>query len=156
MKKIISPCFIVSIFLLFGHFVTAQTVTKQEVISFALEAKNTDAYSRYNPIQIRKGADRNTALKKLLPFFDEGYAIIKKVNEAGTGITPALAIKFDEEMKQVITQIDKLSSGITTGNKIPECFKGCDTNYPGLGGGQGWKRFTCKMACLIVEVSHNN
>ncbi|MFM9908349.1 MAG: hypothetical protein ACKVOW_03315 [Chitinophagaceae bacterium] len=134
----------------------AQTATKQQVLEYALNAKNNAAYTRYNPIQIRKDIGNNISLKKMLPFFDQGYAIIKKVNEAGNSLTPAMAVKYDEEMKQVMTQIDKLSSGLPTGNKIPECFRGCDDNYPGLGGGQGWKRFTCKMVCLIVEVSHNN
>ncbi len=156
MKKIIHSCFLMSNLLLISRFATAQAATKQQVLDFAIEAKNTVAYSRYYPIQIRKQIDKNTQLKKMLPFFDQGYAIIKKVNEAGNDITPAMALKYDEEMKQVMTQIDKLSSGVPTGNKIPECFRGCDDNYPGLGGGQGWKRFTCKMACLIVEVSHNN
>jgi hypothetical protein len=129
-------------------------VTPSQVLSYAVKAKENLEGRVYEPILIRKQIDKNSPLYKMLPHIDKGNALINKVVAAGTSITQQQAENYDAEMKQVISDIDKLSAGPQTGNGIPKCFKGCDENYPGLGGGQGWKRFTCKMACLIVETAN--
>jgi hypothetical protein len=130
------------------------TITPAQVLGYAVKAKKNLGGRVYEPMLIRKRIDKNTPMYKMLPYMDKGNTLINKVVAAGTSITQQQAENYDAEMKQVISDIDKLSAGSQTGNGIPKCFKGCDENYPGLGGGQGWKRFTCKMACLIVETAH--
>ncbi|MFM9911069.1 MAG: hypothetical protein ACKVOW_17140 [Chitinophagaceae bacterium] len=130
------------------------TVTPSQVLSYAVKAKENLGGKVYDPMLIRKKIDKSSPLYKMLPYMDKGNSLINNVVAAGSSITQQQAEKYDAEMKQVMLDIDKLSGGPQTGNEIPKCFKGCDENYPGLGGGQGWKRFTCKMACLIVETAH--
>jgi hypothetical protein len=48
----------------------------------------------------------------------------KGANAAGSSITQQQAENYEAAMKQVMLDIDKLSTGPQTRNEIPKCFKG--------------------------------
>lgn len=164
MKKLIVTCFLGCALFLPG-FLNAQTITTanketavstSQVLAYAKEAKQATGKRQHMPIKMRLYIEQSSPLiaKALCNNVDYGYNLINKVYALGTKITAAEAMRYDAEMNRIITEIDKLSTGLQQGNDIPKCFGGCDSNYPGLGGGNGWKRFTCKMACLIVETAN--
>ncbi len=159
MKKLLTGVFAIVILSLITGKLCAQTVTTKaavtpsQVLSYAKTAKELLGGRTYDPIVIRKRIDKSSPLYRMLPYFEKGNAVINKVIKEGDGITPANAIKYEQEMQQAIDGIKNLIA-VTQVGSIPECFKGCDDNYVGLGGGTGWKRFCCKMACLIVETAN--
>lgn len=129
-------------------------VTPSQVLSYAKAARQLLGSRTYDPIVIRKRIDKSSPLYDMLPYFEKGNAIINKVIREGNGITPANAIKYEQEIQEVSDGITRLIAVTQMQGGIPDCFKGCDNNYVGTGGGTGWKRFTCKMACLIVETAN--
>lgn len=160
MKKLLTGVFAIVVLLLAAGKLSAQTVTTKEaavtpsqVLEYAKAGKALLGGRTYVPITIQKKVDKSSPIFKTLPLFEKGNALINKVIKEGTAITPANALKYEQEMKEINDGISRLIAVTPMGHPIPECFKGCDDNYPGIGGGSGWKRFCCKMSCLIVETA---
>ena len=66
-------------------------------------------------------------------------------------MSAAEAQRYDAQMNNLDLQLKAIGGGPAGGN-VAECFGDCDELYPGKGNGQGWKRFTCKSACILTNI----
>lgn len=159
MKKLFTGILAIAMLILLKGNLSAQTVTTKttvtpsQVLEYAKAAKELLGGRTYEVITIQKKVDKSSPFFKTIPYFTKGNELINKVIKEGSSMTPANALKYEKEMQEIGSSIDRLINVTQLDHPIPECFKGCDTNYPGLGGGSGWKRFCCKMSCLIVETA---
>jgi hypothetical protein len=123
--------------------------TSKEVYSWAKTAKSklpdSTVWDRAKP--------KTETQRSMLRLVKRGQAIIERVITRGDTMPATEAANYDRQMRAVVEQLDKLSAGGGPGGDQPnDCFAGCDEQYPGWGGGHGWNRFWCKVACLRIEI----
>lgn len=118
-----------------------------EVYSWAKDAQQKlPALEIWTKVRTKTETDRS-----LVRLVKRGQDLVNRVVERGPGISAKEASSYDAQMRMIVGQIDKLTSGSVAGD-TSGCIKGCDTNYKGWGKGKGWNRFWCKAGCIKVKV----
>lgn len=73
--------------------------------------------------------------------------LLDKIAATKGRISPRQAAQFNRELAQLELTLD----GSTGVNGRPStCHGRCAKDFPGFGGGMGWQRFTCKLACIKI------
>ena len=122
--------------------------TAKEVYSWAKTAKaKLPASAAWD-----KAKPETETQRSMLKLIRRGQAIIERVIERGDAMPATEAASYDKQMRTVVEQMDKLTAGGGARKEPNECFAGCDAQYHGWGGGKGWNRFWCKVACLKIEI----
>src|SRR5687767_3890208 len=121
--------------------------TPRDVYSWAKEAQE-----KLPPVEFwDKARTRTNNDRSVVRLIRKGDKFVKQVIARGPGMSAWEAASYDAQMRKVLSQIDYLTSG-ENANGPAGCMGGCDNTYPGWGGGRGWNRFWCKVACIKVRV----
>ncbi|HEU0172637.1 MAG TPA: hypothetical protein VFV58_00110 [Blastocatellia bacterium] len=122
--------------------------TANEVYSWARTAKEklptSAAWDKAKP--------ETETQRSLLRLIKRGQSIIERAVERGAAMSATEAANYDNQMRTVVEQMDKLSAGAIAKGDSASCFGGCDKLYKGWGKGKGWNRFWCKVGCFKIEV----
>lgn len=147
MKTQIFNFFLASmIFTLFSSSVVAQNTHKQtrELYDTAVEMKTklptTKQVAEFRPTT-RKEAEE-------LRVVSEAVDLMERIDATKGRMTPRTKANFDRELVRLEASLDLAIGGATGGAST--CHGRCDEDYPGTGGGVGWRRFVCKMGCITI------
>ena len=155
MKALFSWIALVAIFSI--SFFNAAPYTNQadnrEIQAFVKEAAEKETEMQRLLASVKKARQTSFA-KKYAQLLQDGIALAKKVQKAGSGMSSRQYSSFQTSLKRLGAQTMTLGqTNSTAGDSPASCMQECDAAYPGWGGGNGWNRFWCKAACLKIKVS---
>lgn len=80
-----------------------------------------------------------------VPTIEAAIKLAKQVQRAGTSMTQRQYETFQNDLAKLEADLDQQ----TRQQKPPyTCHGKCEADFPGKGGGKGWKRFWCKVGCI--------
>ena len=74
--------------------------------------------------------------------------LLDKIAATKGRISPRQEAQFNRELAQL--ELDLANSTTGPNGKPSTCHGRCAKDFPGTGGGVGWQRFTCKLACIKI------
>jgi hypothetical protein len=150
--------------------IKAKTVTvNTEVKDFYEAAVEVSSNERSTLYEMKKKARLATddSQKRSISFANitlkRGFALAGEVARTKGKISSSQYSSFQRELGGVDADLNKIGASGTNASGNPEpgtmgsCFKSCDDyGGSGFGGGKGWKRFTCKAACVVTKLPPGN
>jgi hypothetical protein len=142
-------------------FLTAQSkppIKADQSLTVAPTAKEVSSWAKTAREKLPAGASWDKAKveserqRALLRLIKRGQSIVERAAERGETMSATEAANYDDQLRAVVEQMDKLSAGAPAKESPSSCFGGCDGAYKGWGKGKGWNRFWCKVACFKIEV----
>jgi hypothetical protein len=82
--------------------------------------------------------------------------LLNQVVATKGNLTTSQTLSFNRQLMQLEGALDLTfdATNGTSGNPPLTCHGRCESDFPGTGGGQGWKRFVCKMGCISIGPVH--
>ena len=134
---------------------TITNAPANEVQEFVREAQQTaHLIARLIPMveRYRPRTRAEYSFKKgYLSALRKGEALAKRVVATQGRMTRVQYRQFQNQL-QVLNRELIVLGGRNTSDGPAACMLECDAAYPGWGGGNGWNRFWCKLACLKIKV----
>lgn len=82
-----------------------------------------------------------------VPILESARKLAARVQRAGAKMSQTQYDGFQRELAKLEADLDNQ----TRQQQAPyTCHGKCEADFPGTGGGKGWKRFICKLACIKV------
>lgn len=134
----------------------------EEAIVASSKARSTTAEMK-NKARLTRNEEEKARVTFSNIVLKRGFKLAGEVKKTKGRISADQYASFKRQLEEVEADMNKIEGGGTTAAGDPkpgtmgECFKSCDDyGGGGFGGGKGWKRFTCKAACIIVKLPPGN
>lgn len=80
--------------------------------------------------------------------------LLNQVMATKGNLTASQTMNFNRQLMQLEGALDLTLDATAAGDPPLTCHGRCEHDFPGTGGGQGWKRFVCKMGCISIGPVH--
>ncbi|MCW5924755.1 MAG: hypothetical protein KIS77_20725 [Saprospiraceae bacterium] len=133
--------FLCSLIAFIGIALNANAQARTDVRDFVAAAKETgEQLERLLP-----SMQKDRKATAYVPIIESAIRLSARVQQAGAGMSQKQYNGFQRELAKIEADLNTQ----TTQEQTPHtCHGKCEADFPGKGGGKGWKRFWCKVACI--------
>jgi len=133
-------------FILFTTSTFAQSATNQTKALYDVAVVLQKKFPTKREFQNFRPKDRVEAEQARILM--SAKVLLDKIAATKGRISPRQEAQFNRELASL--ELDLANSTTGPNGKPATCHGRCAKDFPGTGGGVGWQRFTCKLACIKI------
>jgi hypothetical protein len=118
--------------------------SRNDTGEFVLAAKDADTEIAMLLPAIQKAREAAA----YVPILESARNLAARVQRAGAKMSKTQYDGFQRELAKI--ERDFSAQASQQAGTPHTCHGKCEADFPGTGGGKGWKRFICKLACIKI------